>query len=181
MRYGGGNKMPVPKPWWRDVLETVVYAVVLALLIRAFVIQAFWIPSGSMLPALEPGDRVMVIKFWYHLPRINPKRGQIAVFKYPVDPKRDFVKRVIGLPGDKIEIIGGRVFVNDREIAEPYVKHPDNFTMQAEVVPPNSYFCLGDNRANSQDSRFWGYVKADFLRGPAVFRYWPPSRIGLLE
>ncbi|MDR1966783.1 MAG: signal peptidase I [Synergistaceae bacterium] len=173
--------MSVPKPWWRDVLETVVYAIVLALLIRAFVIQAFWIPSGSMLPALEPGDRVMVLKFWYHLPKIHPKRGQIVVFKYPVDPRRDFVKRLIGLPGDKVEIIGGRVFVNDREIAEPYVQHPDNFTMAPEVIPAGSYFCLGDNRANSQDSRFWGYVKTDFMRGPAVFRYWPPGRIGLLN
>ncbi|MCL2684552.1 MAG: signal peptidase I [Synergistaceae bacterium] len=173
--------MSVPKPWWRDVLETVVYAVVLALLIRTFVIQAFWIPSGSMLPLLEPGDRVMVIKFWYHLPKLQPKRGQIVVFKYPVDPKRDFVKRVIGLPGEKIEIIGGRVFINDREIAEPYVHFPDNFTKEAEVIPPKSYYCLGDNRANSQDSRFWGTVKEDFLRGPAVFRYWPLNRIGLLE
>jgi signal peptidase I len=173
--------MPVPKPWWRDVIETVVYAVALALIIRTFVIQAFWIPSGSMLPLLEPGDRVMVLKFWYHLPTVRPKRGQIVVFKYPVDPERDFVKRIIGLPGDKVEISGGRVFINDIEIAEPYVKHPDNFTMSAEVIPPNSYFCLGDNRANSQDSRFWGTVKMDFLRGPAVFRYWPPSRFGLLE
>jgi signal peptidase I len=173
--------MSVPKPWWRDVLETVVYAVVLALLIRTFVIQAFWIPSGSMEPLLQPGDRVMVVKFWYHLPSVHPKRGQIVVFKYPVDPKRDFVKRVIGLPGEKVEIKGGRVFIDDREIPEPYVHFPDNFMKEAEVVPKNSYFCLGDNRANSQDSRFWGYVKADFLRGPAVFRYWPPSRIGLLE
>jgi signal peptidase I len=173
--------MPVPKPWWREVIETVVYAIVLALLIRTFIIQAFWIPSGSMLPELEPGDRVMVLKFWYSLPKIYPKRGQIVVFKFPVDPRRDFVKRIIGVPGDKIEIIGGRVFVNDREIAESYVQHPDNFTMPADIVPPNSYFCLGDNRANSQDSRFWGYVKADFIRGPAVFRYWPPSRIGRLN
>jgi signal peptidase I len=173
--------MPVPKPWWRDVIETVVYAIVLALIIRTFVIQAFWIPSGSMIPLLEPGDRVMVVKFWYHLPTVRPKRGQIVVFKYPVDPKRDFVKRVIGLPGDKIEIIGGRVFINDREIPEPYVRHPDNFTMPAEIIPANNYFCMGDNRANSQDSRFWGTVKADFLRGPAVFRYWPLSRFGLLE
>jgi signal peptidase I len=173
--------MPVTKPWWRDVLETVLYAVVLAFLIRTFVIQAFWIPSGSMLPVLEPGDRVMVIKFWYHLPKIKPKRGQIVVFQYPVDPMRDFVKRVIGLPGDKVEILGGRVFVNDRELVEPYVHNPDNFTMPAEVIPPKSYFCLGDNRANSQDSRFWGSVEEKFLRGPAVFRYWPLNRVGLLE
>ena len=173
--------MSVPKPWWRDVLETIVYAVVLALIIRTFVIQAFWIPSGSMLPLLEPHDRVMVVKFWYHLPRVNPKRGQIVVFKYPVDPKRDFVKRVVGLPGETVEIKGGRVFINDMEIVEPYVRFPDNFTKAAELIPPNSYYCLGDNRANSQDSRFWGNVPADFLRGPAVFRYWPLNRIGLLE
>jgi len=173
--------MSETKPWWRDVIETIIYAVVLALLIRTFVIQAFWIPSGSMRPLLEANDRVMVIKFWYHLPRVEPKRGQIVVFKYPVDPKRDFVKRVIGLPGEKIEIIGGRVFINDSEIAEPYVHFPDNFTMAAEVVPEDSYYCLGDNRANSQDSRFWGPVRAGLLRGPAVFRYWPLGRIGLLE
>jgi signal peptidase I len=173
--------MSVPKPWWRDVIETVVYAIVLALLIRTFIIQAFWIPSGSMEPTLEPGDRVMVLKFWYYLPTIEPKRGQIIVFKFPVDPNRDFVKRLIGLPGDKVEIKGGRVFVNDAELSEPYVKRPDNFTMEAQVVPDKNYFFLGDNRANSQDGRFWGYVKENLLRGPAVFRYWPPSRIGLLD
>ncbi|MDR1915983.1 MAG: signal peptidase I [Synergistaceae bacterium] len=173
--------MPLAKPWWREVIETVLYAFILALLIRTFLIQAFWIPSGSMIPALEPGDRVMVIKFWYHLPKIEPKRGQIVVFKYPMDPKRDFVKRLIGMPGETVEIKGGRVFINNREIAEPYVQYQDNFTMPPEVIPANNYFCLGDNRANSQDSRFWGYVPANFMRGPAVFRYWPPSRIGLLE
>ncbi|MDR3332269.1 MAG: signal peptidase I [Synergistaceae bacterium] len=171
----------MPKPWWREVIETVVYAVVLALLLRTFIIQAFWIPSGSMIPTLEPGDRVLVLKFWYSLPNVSPKRGQIVVFKYPVDPERDFVKRLIGLPGDTIEIKEGRVFVNSREIAEPYVQHPDNFSMGPELVPEKNYFCLGDNRANSQDSRFWGFVKEDFMRGPAVIRYWPPSRIGLLD
>jgi signal peptidase I len=163
------------------MIETVVYALLLAVLLRTFVIQAFWIPSGSMLPALEPGDRVLVLKFWYSLLRIAPKRGEIVVFRYPVDPKRDFVKRMIGLPGDTVEINGGRVFINSREIAEPYVQNPDNFTMTPQLVPANKYFCLGDNRSNSQDSRFWGFVPKNYLRGPAVFRYWPPSRIGLLE
>lgn len=171
----------MPKPWWREVLETIVYAVLLALLLRTFVIQAFWIPSGSMIPTLEPGDRVLVLKFWYSLPKIEMKRGDIIVFKYPVDPKRDFVKRLIGMPGDTVEIKDGRVFINNREIAEPYVQHPDNFSMEPIQVPLKKYFCLGDNRANSQDSRFWGFVPEDFVKGPAVFRYWPLSRIGRLE
>ena len=169
------------KPWWREAIETVLYALVLALLLRTFVIQAFWIPSGSMIPTLEPGDRVLVLKFWYMIPKIDPKRGDIIVFKYPVDPKRDFVKRLIGLPGDTVELKEGRVFINGREIAEPYVQNSDNFNMTAQVVPERKYFCLGDNRPNSQDGRFWGFVPENFIRGPALFRYWPISRIGLLK
>ena len=171
----------MPKPWWREVLETVVYALILAILLRTFIIQAFWIPSGSMIPTLEPGDRVLVLKFWYALPKVEPKRGQIIVFKYPVDPKRDFVKRLIGLPGDTVEIKEGRVFVNNREIAEPYVYNRDNDTRPPVTVPSRHYYFLGDNRPNSQDSRYWEFVPEGFIRGPAVFRYWPLSRIGLLE
>ena len=106
------------KPWWRETLETVVWALVLALILRAFVVQAFWIPSGSMVPTLLPGDRVLVAKFWYHF--TDPKRGQIAVFRYPVDPRRDFVKRVIGLPGEMVEIRDGQVYINEEPIVEPY-------------------------------------------------------------
>ena len=169
------------KPWWREAIETVLYALVLALLLRTFVIQAFWIPSGSMIPTLEIGDRVLVLKFWYMIPKIEPKRGDIIVFKFPMDPKRDFVKRLIGKPGDTVEIKDGRVFVNAREIVEPYVQNSDNFNMAPLVVPEKKYLCLGDNRPNSQDGRFWGFVPENFIRGPAVFRYWPISRIGLLK
>lgn len=171
----------MPKPWWRETIETVLWALVLALILRTFVIQAFWIPSGSMIPTLEPGDRVLVLKFWYSLPTVEPKRGQIAVFKYPVDPRRDFVKRIIGLPGDTVEIKHGTVFVNGIEVVEEYVKNTDSYSMDSIIVPDNSYLCLGDNRPNSQDGRFWGFVPSNFLRGPAVFRYWPLSRIGLIE
>ena len=169
------------KSWWREAIETVLYALVLAMLLRTFVIQAFWIPSGSMIPTLEIGDRVLVLKFWYMLPKIEPKRGDIIVFKFPMDPKRDFVKRLIGTPGDTVEIKEGRVFVNGREIAEPYVQNTDNFNMEPQVIPEKKYFCLGDNRPNSQDGRFWGYVPENFIRGPALVRYWPISRIGLLR
>lgn len=171
----------MPKPWWRETIETVLWALVLALILRTFVVQAFWIPSGSMIPTLEPGDRVLVLKFWYSLPKVSPKRGQIAVFKYPVDPRRDFVKRIIGLPGDAVEIKQGMLYVNGSAIFEPYVKNMDTYNMDEIIVPDKSYFCLGDNRPNSQDGRFWGFVPSNFLRGPAVFRYWPLNRIGVIE
>ncbi|MDY2983976.1 MAG: signal peptidase I [Synergistes jonesii] len=169
------------KPWWRETVETVLWAVVLALILRTFVIQAFWIPSGSMIPTLEIGDRVLVLKFWYNMPSVDPKRGDIIVFKYPIDPRRDFVKRIIGLPGDRIEMKNGSVYVNDNELFEPYVKNTDTYNMAALTVPDKNYFCLGDNRPNSQDGRFWGFVPASFIKGPAVFRYWPLTRIGLLD
>ena len=166
------------KPWWRETIETVLWALVLALVLRTFVVQAFWIPSGSMIPTLDPGDRVLVLKFWYHLPSLDPKRGDVVVFKYPVDPRRDFVKRVIGLPGETVELREGKVYVNGVQIAEPYVVNTDTYTMAATEVPKDSYFCMGDNRPNSQDSRFWGFVPRNFLKGPVVFRYWPLTRLG---
>lgn len=108
------------KPWWRETIETVLWALVLALILRYFVVQAFWIPSGSMIPTLIPGDRVLVSKFWYHFQ--PPKRGQIIVFKYPLDPKRDFIKRVIGLPGEVVSMEEGVVYIDGEPLAEPYVK-----------------------------------------------------------
>jgi len=167
------------KSWLREALETLVWALALALVLRTFVIQAFWIPSGSMIPTLDPGDRVLVLKFWYHLPKVEPGRGTIVVFKYPVDPRRDFVKRIIGVPGDTVEIREGRVYVNGVERAEPYVKNRDSYTMPPLVIPKGKYFCMGDNRPNSQDSRFWGLVPENFIRGPVVFRYWPLARLGI--
>jgi len=164
------------KPWWRETIETVLWALVLALILRYFVVQAFWIPSGSMIPTLIPGDRVLVSKFWYHFQ--PPKRGQIVVFKYPLDPKRDFIKRVIGLPGEMVSMEEGVVYIDGEPLAEPYVKNHDSFNMEPVKVPENAYFVMGDNRPNSQDSRFWGFVPKENLVGPAFFRYWPLTRIG---
>lgn len=167
--------MPV-KPWWRETLETILWALVLALILRTFVLQAFWIPSGSMIPALLPGDRVLVAKFWYSF--TEPKRGQIVVFEYPVDPKRDFVKRVVGLPGEVVDIRDGVVHIDGNPVPEPYVQYHDAFDMEAVKIPPSEYFVMGDNRPNSQDSRFWGFVPKGNLKGPAFFRYWPLTRLG---
>lgn len=169
----------MPKTWLRETIETVLWALVLALILRTFVIQAFWIPSTSMLPTLEISDRVLVLKFWYHLPKVSPKRGQIVVFKYPEDPRKDYVKRLIGLPGDTVEMRKGVLYVNGKEVFEDYVKNKDDYTMAMITVPEKNYFCLGDNRPNSQDGRFWGFVPQKYMRGPAVFRYWPLNRLGI--
>ena len=173
------------KPWWRETIETIVWAFVLAMIIRTFIVQAFWIPSGSMIPTLEVGDRVLVAKFWNWF--FEPERGSIYVFRYPMDPDRDFVKRVIAVPGDKVDIRDGVVFVNDEPLDEPYVKYRDHFTLHTgrffpEVpftVPEGKYLMLGDNRPNSQDGRYWGFVSASEIHGPVFFRYWPLSRIGI--
>ena len=172
------------KPWWRETIETIVWAFVLAMIIRTFVVQAFWIPSGSMIPTLEIGDRVLVAKFWNWF--FEPSRGSIYVFTYPKDRDRDFVKRIIGLPGDTVDIRDGVVFVNGHPTEEPYVVNhdaynirPGEFFQRPFTVPQDSYFVMGDNRPNSQDSRFWGFVRRSDLHGPVFFRYWPLTRLGI--
>ncbi len=173
------------KPWWREAIETVIWAFILAMIIRTFIIQAFWIPSGSMIPTLEINDRVLVAKFWNLF--FPPSRGSLYVFRYPVDRERDFVKRVIAIPGDTVDIKSGVVYINGNPTDEPYVKHHDRWTMRESnifpqipfTVPEGKYFMLGDNRGNSQDSRFWGFVDIDDMRGPVFFRYWPLNRIGI--
>ncbi len=173
------------KPWWRETLETIIWAFVLAMIIRTFIVQAFWIPSGSMIPTLEVGDRVLVAKFWNWFS--EPSRGSLYVFRYPLDHERDFVKRVIAIPGDKVDMKNGIVYINDQPTNEPYVKNHDNFTLRPSryfpsvpfTVPEGKYFMLGDNRPNSQDGRFWGFASDEDLRGPVFFRYWPLSRIGI--
>ncbi|MBQ3447910.1 MAG: signal peptidase I [Synergistaceae bacterium] len=173
------------KPWWREAIETVVWAFVLAMIIRAFIVQAFWIPSGSMIPTLEINDRVLVAKFWNLF--FPPSRGSMYVFRYPVDRERDFVKRVIAVPGDTVDIKNGVVYINGEPTEEPYVVHHDRYTLRKSAVfpqvpftvPENKYFMLGDNRGNSQDSRFWGFADISDMRGPVFFRYWPLNRIGI--
>lgn len=169
----------VAKPWWRETIETILWALVIALILRTFVVQAFWIPSRSMVPTLQVSDRVLVAKFWYHFQ--EPERGQIFVFKYPVDDKRDFVKRIIGLPGETIEIRDGFVFIDNKPLSEDYVVNRDTYSMEPLKIPPDHYFAMGDNRPNSADSRFWGFVPEENIRGPVFLRYWPLNRIGLVK
>ena len=179
----------------REYGEAIVIAVLLALVIRTLVVQAFTIPSGSMIDTLLVGDYILVNKFLYgpelpftewRLPGLrSPHRGDIIVFKYPQDEKRDFIKRIVATPGDQVQIRGHDVYVNGHRLVEPYVKPgPPPFAHSGQAycgyaygcemtrVPADSYFVMGDNRDNSQDSRYWGFVKREKIKGKAFLIYW---------
>ena len=180
------------KPLWREYAEAIVIAIILALFIRTFVVQAFKIPSGSMIPTLTIGDHILVTKFLYSIKMpfwdtivvrfSEPQRGDIIVFKFPEDESKDFIKRVVGLPGDKVEIRSKRVWINEELLPESYTQHVDPNTLPHQVqprdnlgpltVPPESYFVMGDNRDQSLDSRFWGFVKLPKIKGKAFLIYW---------
>jgi signal peptidase I len=183
---------PRKKSSLRENIEAILVAILLALFIRAFVVQAFKIPSGSMKPTLLIGDHILVNKFIYGIklpiwgrtivPLKDPKRGDIVVFKFPQDPSKDFIKRVVGIAGDTVEIRNKQVFINQKPLKTPYVVYTDDAVIPAALskrdnygpitVPKNSLFVLGDNRDNSHDSRFWGFVDLEDLKGKAFIIYW---------
>jgi signal peptidase I len=188
----------VKRSTFLDYAVVALAAVALALLLQAFVVKPYRIPSPSMVDTLRPGDRVLVNRVAYHLR--EPERGDIIVFRYPLDPGTVYIKRVVGLPGDTLELRDGRVVVNGNVLDEPYVHGsggaPD-LTEAAPVrgdgtmhdpwslaapftVPADAYFVLGDNRLESDDSRFWGTVPRPNLIGVGFMTYWPVSRLGAL-
>ncbi len=180
------------KSVFREYLEAVIIALVLAMVLKAFVVQAFKIPSGSMKSTLLIGDQILVTKFAYgiKIPFMSkdivsfegPKRKDVVVFKYPVEPDKDFIKRVIGLPGDTVRVVNKKVYVNDQELDEPYTQHTDHAILPGNVsprdnfgpvtVPAGNYFMMGDNRDESYDSRFWKFVDRSALKGKAFIIYW---------
>lgn len=164
----------------KELLESVVIAVILALIIRTFLFQFFWIPSRSMEDTLLINDRIVVTKFsyWFN----EPQRGDVVVFKYPLDTTKDYVKRLIGLPGDIIEIRNSKLYINGQLVKEPYLKEGLVFGDFGPIqIPPEHYFMMGDNRNYSSDSRVWGFVNEDLLIGKAQFIYWPLDRIGRIK
>lgn len=162
-----------------EVIQTVVIAFVLALIITTFIVQGFVIPTGSMETTIMPNDRVFVNKFIYRF--TEPERGDIIVFKYPVDPTKDYVKRLIGLPGETIEMRNGVVYINNKPLKEPYLTQPSTGNYGPITVEKGHYFMLGDNRDNSEDSRYWGQLPAKNIKGKVFLRFWPLNRIKWLN
>ncbi|MDA8140857.1 MAG: signal peptidase I [Desulfobacteraceae bacterium] len=187
----------------KENLKSIVIAVVIALFVRAFIVQAFVIPSGSMEPTVKIGDHILVNKFIYgikipftqerFLQFFKPRRGDVVVFLFPLDMSKDFIKRVIATAGEKIQIINNQIYINDQPIADPWGHFEPIYAAPwlrreidyygPEVVPANSYFMLGDNRNDSEDSRFWGFVPNDNLIGKAMFVYfsWNSNALSVLD
>lgn len=165
----------------RDYLTTVIGAVVLAVLVMVFVARAFTVDGPSMLPTLHTGERLLVDKITYHMR--TPVRGDVVVFRFPADQSQYFIKRVIGEPGDLVFITQGKVYVNSEPLTELYTAAPALGDFGPYLVPPDSYFVLGDNRNNSEDSRSSrvGFVPRRLIIGRALWRYWPLTRIGALS
>jgi len=187
--------MSFQKSTAREYFESIVIAVILALFVRTWVVQAFKIPTGSMEQNLLIGDHLLVNKFVFGptatglervlLPVSDIRRGDVVVFKFPEEPERDFIKRVIGLPGEAVELRDKHVYIDGRPLDEPYVYYLQppgemggfsdfdvRVTYGPVTVPPGSYFMMGDNRDNSQDSRYWGFLPRSYVKGKALMIYW---------
>ena len=189
--------MPTPfhKSTLREYTESIVIAVILALFVRTWIVQAFKIPTGSMENNLLIGDHLLVNKFIFGptatsigrtlLPVRDIRRGDVIVFKYPDEPDRDFIKRVIGLPGETLELRAKKVYVDGQPLDEPYVHFLEPASDSQETtsfdvrerygpvrVPEGQYFVMGDNRDNSQDSRYWGFLPRHYVKGRALMIYW---------
>ena len=169
----------------REYFESIVVTAIIALFVTTFVVQAFKIPTGSMESNLLIGDHLLVNKFVYGLrdslfgkmlPYKDLRRGDVIVFKYPQDPEVAYVKRLIGLPGEKVEMIGRTIYIDGKPIEEKYTQYIEPSSVYGHFgpcqVPPGQYFAMGDNRDNSQDSRFWGFVPRDHIIGKAWLIYW---------
>ena len=186
------NVVQKKKSTFREYAEAIIVALALALFIRTFVVQAFKIPSGSMEPTLQIGDHILVNKFIYGVkiplttiqlfPLEKPQRGDVLVFIYPLDPSKDFIKRVVAVEGDTVKMVSKKLYINGIEVPDPHAVYTEESAFSGEVqkrdnfgpvtVPKEALFVLGDNRDRSLDSRFWGFVPLEDVRGKAFIIYW---------
>jgi signal peptidase I len=165
--------------WIRDLAFSVLIAVVLIV----FIYQPVKVEGTSMAPTLTDKERIFINKFTYRFGLGDIQRGDTVVFWYPLDSSKSYIKRVIGLPGDRVRIDDGDVYVNGRRLVEDYVTadYRDHVSRDEEIIPPSKYFVLGDHRSSSSDSRTWGYVPRENIYGKAVFVYWPLTQMGRLR
>jgi len=185
VRFYSGSPVRSALYWVRDLAFSVLIAVVLIV----FIYQPVKVEGTSMEPGLTDQERIFINKFTYRFGLGDIERGDTVVFWYPVDPSKSYIKRVIGLPGDRVRIDGGQVFVNDQPLREEYVPRefrdtvwwPADAKGLDRVVPSDLFFVLGDHRSQSSDSRSWGFVPRDKIYGKAVFIYWPLDKMGRLR
>lgn len=163
-----------------SLLRDIAISVVLAVVLIVFIYQPVKVEGTSMMPGLTDQERIFINKYTYKLGAGAIARDDLVVFHYPNDPTQSYIKRVIGLPGDSVQIVEGMVYVNGNKLDEPYVpaEYRDHVSMKKQLVPPENYFVLGDHRSSSNDSRVWGFVDRKEIYGKAVFVYWPLDRIG---
>jgi signal peptidase I len=183
-----GTEPAVPAPASREsssfnplsMLRDIGVSVILAVVLIVFIYQPVKVEGTSMMPGLTDQERIFINKYEYKLGVDSIARGDLVVFHFPLDPNQSYIKRVIGIPGDVVEIVDGSVFVDGRALDEPYVlpEYRDHLSTPRTVVPVNNYFVLGDHRNSSNDSRTWGFVDRPKIYGKAVFVYWPPNKIG---
>ncbi len=168
----------------KDTFQVIFLALILTFILRSYVVEARQIPSGSMQPTLQIGDRLLIDKIVFKFSELN--RKDIVVFAPPPEAqvgnlRNDFIKRIIGLPGDTIEVTGGKVLVNGQRLTEPYIAQRPAYDYGPVTVPDGSVFVMGDNRNNSLDSHAWGFLPIENIKGRAFFRFWPVNRIGLID
>jgi signal peptidase I len=170
------------QPSWGplSLLRDLGISIVLAVILIVFIYQPVKVEGTSMMPGLTDQERIFINKYEYRLGIGSISRDDLVVFHYPNDPSQSYIKRVIGLPGDHVEIHDGAVLVNGKKLVEPYVpeQYRDHMSIEPVDVGENQYFVLGDHRSSSNDSRFWGCVDRKYIYGKAVFVYWPPDKIG---
>jgi signal peptidase I len=166
-----------------SLLRDIAISVVLAVVLIVFIYQPVKVEGTSMMPGLTDQERIFINKYTYKLGSGAIARDDLVVFHYPYDPSQSYIKRIIGLPGDVVEIVEGTVYVNGIRLDEPYVpaEYRDHMSLAKTLVPANHYFVLGDHRSSSNDSRAWGFVDRREIYGKAVFVYWPPDKIGLVH
>jgi signal peptidase I len=181
----GDEKNSTNKRWWvfetRYWLRDLILSVLLAFIVIVFLYQPVQVEGTSMMPRLANHERIFINKFLYRFEPIQ--RGDIVVFRYPLDPTKSYIKRVVGLPGEWVGVKDGHVLVNGRKLAEPYVppRYLDHQSYPPVYVEPDHYYVLGDHRGSSNDSRVWGTVDRKYIYGKAVFVYWPFSQMGTIQ